>query len=155
IVKILNLGLGWRNEIPEGTGEIGCCNPDYIAPEQAKDLSRADTRSDLYSLGSILYFAVTGRPPFPRGSAVEKFFQHQFEEPPAVARLRPDIPRVLAVIIERLLAKKPEDRFQYAADLAEALAPFCTTHFEERPGGSTPDSAFHVRTPAELPGSET
>ena len=155
VVRLLNLGLAWRYEVDEGAGQTGPCSPDYVSPEQAKDLRQANVRSDLYSLGCTLYFALTGRPPFPRGTALEKLFQHQFEESPPVARLRPDVPRVLGAIVQRLLAKRPADRYQDAAELAEALAPFCTTHFEDRPEGARPDSSFRVRTPPELTGSDT
>jgi hypothetical protein len=69
--------------------------------------------------------------------------------------LRPDIPRDLAAIVERLLAKKPDDRFQVASELAEALAPFCTTHLDDRPGWSRSDSSFYIRTPLEPTGPDT
>src|SRR5262249_33085654 len=93
IAKILNLGLAWRNEGPVASGDFSPYDPDYVAPEQAQDVRQADARSDLYSLGCMLHFALTGRPPFPGGSAQEKVFRHQVEEPPDVARSRPDVPR--------------------------------------------------------------
>jgi serine/threonine-protein kinase len=155
VVKIMNLGLAWRNDVSEGGDQIGPCHPDYVAPEQAKDPRRTDARSDLYSLGCTLYFALTGRPPFARGSAVEKPLKAPFAKAPPVARLRPDIPRVLAAVVERLLARKPDDRFQVASELAEALAPFCPTHRDDRPGWSRPDSSFYIRTPLEPTGPDT
>ncbi|HEX8202779.1 MAG TPA: hypothetical protein VF590_20040, partial [Isosphaeraceae bacterium] len=58
------------------------------APEQAEDARRADARSDLYSLGGTLYFALTGQVPFPGGSAIEKVLRHQAEDAAPIARLR-------------------------------------------------------------------
>jgi serine/threonine-protein kinase len=154
IVKILNLGLAWRNEGPVAAVDFSPYDPDYVAPEQAQDVRQADARSDLYSLGCMLYFALTGQPPFPGGTTPEKVYRHQYEEPPDVARLRPDVPRELRTITLRLLAKKPADRYPRAAELAEALALFCTNQFGEREG-PRPDSWLQVHTSPELTGSDT
>jgi serine/threonine protein kinase len=101
--------------------------PDYIAPEQARDLHRTDIRSDLYSLGCTFYFLLTGQVPFPGGSILEKLVRHGTEEPPPLEQLRPDVPAAVAAIVRRLMAKKPEDRFQTPAELAAALAPFAVS----------------------------
>ena len=66
--------------------------PDYIAPEQAANARAADIRSDIYSLGGTLYFALTGQPPFPKGSFVEKLTLHSTKEPEPIRALRPDVP---------------------------------------------------------------
>src|SRR5439155_8480233 len=86
--------------------------PDYIAPEQAHDPRLADHRADLYALGCVFYFLLTGRPPFPGGTAQEKVRRHQFEPPVPVGRLRPDVPPAVAEIVHRLLAKDPNARYQ-------------------------------------------
>jgi serine/threonine-protein kinase len=129
VVKVLDLGLarlqwsmgdeGARTVLPEGT-VMG--TPDYIAPEQAVSAGKADARSDLYSLGCSFYFLLTGQPPFPGGSLAEKLIKHQFEEPAAVEQLRPDIPPEVAAVVRKLMAKRPEDRYQTAAALVHALA---------------------------------
>lgn len=94
---------------------------DYLAPEQAMDPRNADARSDIYSLGCTLYFMLTGRPPFPDGTAMQKMMKHQGDEPESVRAFRADIPRALAVVIGKMLAKKPEDRYQDPVELESAL----------------------------------
>jgi serine/threonine protein kinase len=97
---------------------------DYISPEQARDPREADVRSDLYSLGCTMFFMLAGRAPFADGTMVQKLLQHQQEPPPPIERLRPDVPRRLAAIIGRLMAKNPSDRYQRPADLSADLAAF-------------------------------
>jgi serine/threonine protein kinase/WD40 repeat protein len=99
--------------------------PDYMAPEQALRAHAIDGRADVYSLGCTLAFLLTGRPPFPDGSAAQKLLAHQQSEPPDLAQLRPDLPAELGSVVRRLLAKRPEDRYQSPAEAAAALVPFC------------------------------
>jgi serine/threonine protein kinase len=94
---------------------------DYISPEQARDPRSADVRSDLYSLGCTIFFALVGRPPFADGTMVQKLLQHQQEPPPAIETLRPDMPPRFAAAIARLMAKDPADRYQRPADLIADL----------------------------------
>ncbi len=98
--------------------------PDYIAPEQADDPRKADIRADLYSLGCTLYFALSGRVPFPKGNAVEKLMQHSLERPTPLAELRPELPAELVHVVERLMAKDPGNRFQSPVEAVQALTPF-------------------------------
>jgi serine/threonine-protein kinase len=95
--------------------------PDYIAPEQARHGHSADIRSDIYSLGCTLYFAVAGRPPFGGVTAVEKIMHHQLDEAEPLERVRPGIPPALSVIVRRMLAKQPEQRYQMPLEVAQAL----------------------------------
>jgi serine/threonine protein kinase len=99
--------------------------PDYIAPEQARSLHKADIRSDLYSLGCTFYFLLTGQVPFPGGQSLEKLVRHASEEIPSVELMRPGVPEPVAAIIRRLMEKEPEARFQTPAELALALESFC------------------------------
>ena len=94
---------------------------DYISPEQARDPRAADVRSDLYSLGCTMFFMLVGRAPFAEGTMVQKLLQHQQADPPAIDELRPDVPRQLAAIIERLMAKDPLARYQRPAVLVADL----------------------------------
>jgi hypothetical protein len=94
---------------------------DYISPEQARDARAADIRSDLYSLGCTMFFMLVGRAPFAEGTMVQKLLQHQQEPPPAIEALRTDVPRRLAAVIRRLMAKHPEDRFERPAALEAEL----------------------------------
>jgi hypothetical protein len=104
-----------------GTGVI-LGTVDYLAPEQAQAASRADARSDLYSLGCTFYYLLTGKAVFgERSSLVEKVAAHAGEPPPSVRDLRPDVPRPIAAVVHKLLAKKPQDRYPSAEALVAAL----------------------------------
>jgi serine/threonine-protein kinase len=99
---------------------------DYIAPEQARDASLVDIRADVYSLGCTLYYMLTGQPPFPGASLMQKILQHQEAEPPPVQALRPDVPEEVGCIVQKMLAKKPEDRYQIPLLVVAPLRRFCT-----------------------------
>jgi serine/threonine protein kinase len=130
VVKVLDLGLArlfesdptqpTSTELTAEGAVIG--TPDFIAPEQALDARSADIRSDLYSLGSTLYFLLTGRPPFPGGSLAQKLLKHQLHDPTPVERLRPEVPPGVAAVVRRLMAKRPRDRYQTPGEAAQALA---------------------------------
>ena len=130
VVKVLDLGLarlGHDDADEEVTSLVTregtfMGTPDYTAPEQTLNAHGVDIRADLYSLGCTLYFLLTGRPPFAGGSLGEKIAKHQSLAPEPVERLRPEVPPALAAVVRRLLAKRPEDRFQTPAEAAAALA---------------------------------
>jgi serine/threonine protein kinase len=94
---------------------------DYIAPEQARDPRLADIRSDIYSLGCTLFFLLSGQPPFPGGSVLQKLLQHQSEEPPNIRSIRPDVPENVARIMRRMMAKSPRQRYQSPEELIQAI----------------------------------
>ncbi len=94
--------------------------PLYMAPEQALG-EEPDQRSDLFSLGAILYEMVAGQPPFSGNSALAILKQIVDVKHPPLRSLSPDVPEWLATTIDRLLAKKPADRIQTAGQLAELL----------------------------------
>jgi WD40 repeat protein len=128
VIKVMDLGLARLRPDPAGKPsrvltQLGTVmgTADYIAPEQAVDSSRVDARADVYSLGCTLYHLVTGQPPFPKGSFGQKLKWHQQKEPPAVEQLRADVPPVLAAAVRKLMAKRPEDRYQTAAEVVTAL----------------------------------
>lgn len=160
VVKILDLGLA---RLEDADAELPANNltregrvvgtVDYLAPEQAINSHRVDIRADLYSLGCTLYQLLAGRVPFKRGNALEKLARHRWEEPKALEKLRPEVPAPVIAVVRRLMAKKPEDRFQTPAELATALAllaghagnsrnelPLATplARFAESPHGSLP-----------------
>jgi serine/threonine protein kinase len=101
--------------------------PDYVSPEQARNLHAVDIRSDLYSLGCTLYYLLTGRVPFPGDTPLEKLIRHTTEAAKPVERLRRETPPGVAAIVRRLMAKDPAARFQTPAAVAAALAPFADT----------------------------
>jgi hypothetical protein len=94
---------------------------DYIAPEQARDSALADVRSDIYSLGCTLYHLLAGQPPFHGGGLAERLLKHIQDEPPDVRRFNPDVSEKLWAVLQRMLAKRPDERYQTPAELIEAL----------------------------------
>src|SRR5439155_20080793 len=95
--------------------------PDYVSPEQARNIHDVDIRSDLYSLGCTFFYALTSQPPFRGKNPLEIIIQHLEEEPPALEALRPETPPALVSIVRRLMAKKPEQPFQTPGDLVSEL----------------------------------
>ncbi len=94
---------------------------DYISPEQARDPRNADIRSDIYSLGCTLFFMLTGQPPFPEGTVLQKLLQHQGDEPPDVREFQPGVPAEIAQLVQKMMAKDPRHRFQTPGALLRAL----------------------------------
>jgi serine/threonine-protein kinase len=131
IVKIVDWGLA---RVPETATVIddrgltklgkvlGSC--DFIAPEQVVDSRTVDTRADVYSLGSTLYFLLTGQVPFPGENKVNKMVKQVYESPAPVEFLRPKIPAPVAIVVRRLMAKQPDERYQKPSEVAQALAAF-------------------------------
>jgi serine/threonine-protein kinase len=102
---------------------IAVGTPAYMSPEQATGSLELDGRSDLYSLGCVLYEMLAGRPPF-TGSARESIvYQHLSVDPTDIKALRPSVPGWLADTTTRAMAKTPADRFRTASELVEALEP--------------------------------
>lgn len=118
---------------------------DYMAPEQIVDPRNTDIRSDLYALGCTLFHLLTGRPPFPEGSAYQKIQQHLSHPLPEIGLLAPDVPSAFVLIINRLTAKDPADRFQSPGQLMAALE---SLEKELLGAGSDPTATFEV--PEEL-----
>ncbi len=94
--------------------------PEYLSPEQARG-ELADARSDLYTTGLILYEMLTGALPFAGGTPAETVIQRIVRPPPSLAKARPDLPRWLHALCERLLKVNPGHRFQSARDVLRAL----------------------------------
>ncbi|WP_231953977.1 serine/threonine-protein kinase [Pirellulimonas nuda] len=141
-VKLLDLGLAKLTEDEEPSltlahDENVLGTADYLAPEQALNSHKADARADIYSLGCTLYFLLTGRPPFPEGSISERLLKHQVEEPQSILKFRPDAPLSLVEICARMMAKKPDERIQSAADVAELLTQWLSERGRAPGGGRT------------------
>jgi WD40 repeat protein len=96
---------------------------DYIAPEQAEDPHRADIRADIYSLGCTLYFMLTGQPPFPEGTLMQKLLAHGKHALRPLSDFRM-APVGLQAVLNRMTAKEPGQRYATPIDAARALAPF-------------------------------
>jgi serine/threonine protein kinase len=162
VVKILDFGLA-RLHQPTRTGprhgtilapdNTVMGTPDYLSPEQSRNLHAVDIRSDLYSLGCTFYHLLSGQVPYPGGTSLEKLVRHASDEVVPIQALRPDVSDDVAAIIARLMAKGPAERFQTPAELAAALAPFCEAGPTE---WSTVDTATMrcVDTGGSTPGTE-
>jgi eukaryotic-like serine/threonine-protein kinase len=96
-------------------------SPSYIAPEQCRDATTVDRRADIYSLGCSLYALLAGRAPFTGNTAIELISKHLNEPPPPIRDISPDIHKDLAKIVEKSLAKNPQDRFQSMDELISNL----------------------------------
>jgi serine/threonine protein kinase len=131
--KVLDLGLALvQGEGPSDREVIGgrgyvVGTMDYIAPEQAENSATVDSRSDIYSLGCTLYFALTGQPPFAGGSALEKIQRHRTGEPTPVPQLNPAVPPAFIGLLRKMMAKNPEQRFATAAEVEEKLRAWSST----------------------------
>ncbi len=128
-VKILDMGLArfFNDEediLTKKYDETVLGTADYLAPEQAVDSHEADTRADIYSLGATFYFLLTGRTPFEEGTVAQKLLWHQTRKPKAISAFRSDVPAELLAVIERMMAKQPDDRYQHPRDVIQALGPW-------------------------------
>ncbi|MGO9919282.1 MAG: protein kinase domain-containing protein [Isosphaeraceae bacterium] len=123
--KLVDMGLARRFErgADHGLTQSGMTlgTFDYISPEQARDPRDVDVRSDLYSLGCTFFHMLTGRPPFPGGTVLQKLIQHQEEPPADVRALNPAVPVELATIISKLMAKDRDRRYQSPEHLMRDL----------------------------------
>jgi len=124
VVKLLDFGLVRPLDTANQT-ELSSVNeikgsPLYMCPEQAVGKS-PDTRGDLYSLGALAYFLLTGRPPFDQGNPLELVVAHSTQTPPTFAEIGTDIDPGLEAVVRKCLQKKPADRFQSPDEMLQAL----------------------------------
>jgi serine/threonine protein kinase len=136
--KVLDLGLAMMEgedtdnvEVIGGRGYV-VGSFDYMAPEQTLDATQVDARSDLYAMGCCLYFALTGKPPFPGGKTKDKVNAHRHQQPEPIQGRNRDIPARFAELVHKLMAKKPEDRYPDAAAVRADLLTWCSVD-ETRP----------------------
>lgn len=121
-VKVLDFGIARLAGTVRLTqqGEV-LGTPQYSSPEQARGDSELDHRSDIYSLGSTLFHAVCGRPPFDAETSVATLIQHLTTPPPPPRSLRPVLSRSLETLLLRMLEKSPSNRVQSAEEVIAGL----------------------------------
>ena len=123
LVKVLDLGLALLDE-HNFDGQLTSIQEDkilgtadYLAPEQGIDSHTVDGRADIYGLGGVLYFCLTGHPPFPTGTIPQRLLAHQHEEPQSIFVDRPEVPDSLVRLCRKMMAKKKEERQQSAIEV--------------------------------------
>ncbi len=148
-VKITDFGLARAADDAAitRTGEVSG-TPQYMSPEQAHG-DKVDPRSDLFSLGCVLYAMCTGRSPFRADSVAAAIRRVCDDTPRPIAEINAEIPAWLIDLIDILLAKQPEDRFQTADEVAVALEK-CLVRVQ-RPGDSSPPTASRIEEPRHMP----
>ncbi len=130
--RILDFGIGSLLVENEGESLVDTMSTantltsglDCASPESIMEPSNRTPAGDQYSLGCTLYYCLTGRVPFPEGSAVEKMMAHQAKEPMDIRELSPDVPEGLCEIVKKLMAKAPEARYSGCDEVVEVLEPF-------------------------------
>ncbi len=95
--------------------------PEYMSPEQAEGLEEPDARSDVYSLGVVIYEMVTGKVPFSGATPLSIMRGHADKPPPRPSEVNPDVSPAVEAVLLRALAKKREERYQSAGEMARAL----------------------------------
>lgn len=140
VIKVTDFGIahiGGQQDTQHTRVGTVLGTPQYMSPEQAMGL-KVDGRSDLFSVGVVLYQLLTGQAPFEATSLVTLALQIAKEEPPSIGKLRADGPPGLRRVIERCLKKDPEKRFQTGRELAEALGRVIRDLQEETEGRDKP-----------------
>jgi serine/threonine protein kinase len=122
--KILDFGICKLGD-PEGTTttQTGTMlgTPVYMSPEQCRGAGHVDHRSDIYSLGAMLFHMITGRPPFDCDHVGDYIAAHLKESPPAPSTIAPELPAAIDALMTRCLAKDPDARFQSMSELQQAI----------------------------------
>src|SRR2546429_8355848 len=126
--KVLDFGIA-KIQQPEGIHDpdITAANlvvgtPQYMSPEQCSQAGTIDARSDIYSLGVIVYEMLAGRVPFTGGSPTVIMMKQVQDQPPSVLQARPDLPTSVDRLLAKALAKQPADRFQTAGEFSAELS---------------------------------
>jgi serine/threonine protein kinase len=148
ILKILDFGVARLASSSMTASGFIVGTPDYMSPEQARGAD-IDGRSDIFSLGGVFYFMVTGRKPFPANDLPSLFHQIQDEDPPPL--LGTEAPAELAAVIMKALSKKREKRYQSCQDLVadlESVRQLYPLHARRTTGAG----ATMTERPADVPG---
>ncbi len=156
--RILDFGIGSLLVENEGESLVDTMSTantltsglDCASPESIMEPTNRTPAGDQYSLGCVLYYCLTGRVPFPEGSAVEKMMAHQTKDPAPVTDFAPDAPPGLVAVVARLMAKDPNARYTGCDEVVEALEPFVGDP-KKIPGG-VPGARPAGQSSGKLPG---
>jgi serine/threonine-protein kinase len=166
-VKILDMGLvrsladddASTTDLTRDGTVVG--TPDYMSPEQSRNSSTVDHRADIYSLGCTLFFLLRGSPPYDSGTAIDKLIKHQLDPVPDIRQYRPDVPPGLAAVIKKMMAKKPDERYQTATEVSRELAAYtgdAAFNFTAAPAFQavdlSPTGSAATPTPARTPAAD-
>jgi eukaryotic-like serine/threonine-protein kinase len=123
-LRILDFGLAKLRDGPQMTAGMAVGTPSYMSPEQSGAEGTIDARTDLYTVGIVLFEMFTGRKPFQSDNVGEVILMQRESPPPKLRSVAPDArySADLEAVLDKAMAKLPEDRFQSAADMAAALA---------------------------------
>ncbi|MCO5166749.1 MAG: serine/threonine-protein kinase [Planctomycetes bacterium] len=136
LAKLADFGLA-KNVLTSGASGLtrpgdGLGTLPYMPPEQIEDALNADHRSDIYSFGATIYHMLTGELPFKGRTTLEYFKMIRDGSPRPISQFRQDVPRVIEILVEKAMAKRPEDRFQQVGDMLRILQQFLRTEFDTR-----------------------
>ncbi len=147
--RVLDLGLARAigEESPLTRPNVVIGTLDYASPEQLGNAAQADRRSDLYSLGCTIYFALAGRPPFEGGDIINKIFKQRMDDPEPLEHVARGVPAAFAAIVRKLMAKDPADRYQDCAQLKADLARWADPAVVRSILGAEADAARAFRPP--------
>src|SRR5262245_21499695 len=132
-VKILDFGLALLDGEEAAADEFSLAmifghsclgTADYISPEQSRDSYAVDIRADIYSLGCTLYVALSGKLPYPMASSCQKLEGHRHHQAAPLSQVAKRVPAELIAVVDKMMAKRPEDRYQSMSAVVEALTPF-------------------------------
>lgn len=159
MVKITDFGLARSRETVTLTqSNVFMGTAYYISPEQAESGRSADTRSDLYSVATVLFEMITGHPPFRGETAVDIVIKHMNEKVPSICRLCPGLPIEMDLFMQKALAKSPADRYSTPEEfiaaleqLQERIQAMPPIPRPERPGGNEQRSGQIGQKKASVP----
>lgn len=155
VIKLLDMGLARffqddSDNLTRKHDENVLGTADYLAPEQALDSHAVDIRADIYGLGATFYYILTASTPFSEGTIAQKLIWHQTRQPKPIRSIRPEVPQKLAALVEKMMAKDADQRYQLPGEVVEALESWTQT-----PIGPPPDAELPVLSPAALAAGES
>jgi serine/threonine-protein kinase len=150
VCKFRDAGAAGDRRLTATGAAVG--TPHYMAPEQIEGRTDIDQRADIYAVGGILHFALTGEPPFDAPTLPRLFMRICQDPPPHLRASRPEVSRRLERVLARALAKNAQDRFADAGELRQALLPLLAAADEEERRRARPGAVRTRSAPLERSG---